>query len=77
MGVIAKEKGDSGRAGKQMGNGDRGKDAELGGKFVWRTPTALASPPPPPLGCPARRRRLVSREMATQPGAGTRNFLSM
>lgn len=45
--MLAKEKGDSGRAGKQMGNGDRGKGAKLGGKFVWRTPTALASPPPP------------------------------
>ena len=74
--MIAKEKGDSARAGKQMGNGDRGKAAELGGKFVWRTPTAPASPPPPPLGGRAQR-RLVSREMADEPAAGTRNFVSL
>lgn len=35
-------------------------------------PSPLLAP-----SCPARRRRLVSRDVATQPGAGTRNFLSM
>lgn len=40
-----------------MGNGNRGKGAELDGKFVWRTPTALASPPPPGSVLPSKEEK--------------------
>lgn len=76
--MLAKEKGDSGRAGKQMGNGDRGKAPGWVESFSGELPR-LRPPLPLLARCRgARRRRLVSREMATtRPGAGTRNFLSV
>lgn len=74
--MLAKEKGDSGRAGKQMGNGDRGKALGWVESFSGELPRLR--PPLPLLARQrARRRRLVSREMATRPGAGTRNFVSV
>lgn len=45
--MLAKRKVNSGRAGKQMGNGDRGRGAGLGGKFSGELHGSKASPPPP------------------------------
>lgn len=74
---MAKEKGDSGRARKQMGNGDRGKALSWVESLPGELPRLWPPLPLLVLCNPARRRRLVSREMATQLGAGTRNFVNV